>query len=62
MSLSDFLAILDIIVTVLIGFVITHMVSVRDSRTRAIKDYYIQELAEIKRDINSFTLTCLKVN
>ena len=54
MSLSDFLAILDIIVTVLIGFVITHMVSVRDSRTRAIKDYYIQELAEIKRDINSF--------
>ena len=54
MSLSDLLAILDIIVTVLIGFVITHMVSVRDSRTRAIKDYYIQELADIKKDINKF--------
>lgn len=54
MELSDFLAILDIVVTVLIGFVITHMVAVRDSRTRAIKDYYIQELASIKNDINEF--------
>lgn len=54
MSLSDFLAILDILVTILIGFVITHMVSVRDSRTRAIKDYYIKELADIKSEINEF--------
>lgn len=54
MELSDFLAILDILVTVLIGFVITHMVSVRDSRTRAIKDYYIHELSEIKSEINKF--------
>ena len=54
MVLSDFLAIIDILVTVLIGFVITHMVSVRDSRTRAIKDYYIQELADIKSEINEF--------
>lgn len=54
MELSDILAILDILVTVLIGFVITHMVSVRDSRTRAIKDYYIQELSEIKSEINRF--------
>ena len=54
MSLSDFLAILEIVITVLIGFVITHMVSVRDSRTRAIKDYYIQELSSIKSEINEF--------
>lgn len=54
MELSDFLAILDIVVTVLIGFVITHMFSVRDSRTRAIKDYYIQELASIKSEIDVF--------
>lgn len=54
MGLSDFLAILDIVVTVLIGFVITHMFSVRDSRTRAIKDYYIQELASIKYAIDDF--------
>lgn len=54
MELSDFLAILDIVVTVVLGFVITHMVAVRDSRTRAIKDYYIQELASIKKDINAF--------
>ena len=54
MALSDFLAILDIVVTVLIGFVITHVVSVRDSRTRAIKDYYIKELASIKSEIDVF--------
>lgn len=60
MELSDFLAILDIVVTVLIGFVITHMVAVRDSRTRAIKDYYIQELASIKTDINAFYSELLK--
>lgn len=60
MELSDFLAILDIVVTVLIGFVITHLVAVRDSRTRAIKDYYIQELASIKNDINLFYSELLK--
>lgn len=54
MDLSNFLAILDIVVTVFIGFVITHMVAVRDSRTRSIKDYYIQELANIKSEINDF--------
>lgn len=54
MILSDYLAILDIVVTVLIGFVITHIVSVRDSRTRAIKDYYIQELTGIKMELNDF--------
>ena len=54
MVLSDFLAIIDILVTVLIGFVITHMVYVRDSKTRAIKDYYIQELTEIRSEINEF--------
>lgn len=54
MELSDILAIMDIVVTVLIGFVITHMVSVRDSRTRAIKDYFIRELSDIKSEINAF--------
>lgn len=54
MVLADVLAILDIVITVLIGFVITHVVSVRDSRTRAIKDYYIQELTGIKSEINEF--------
>lgn len=60
MELSDLLAILDIVVTVVIGFVITHMVSVRDSRTRAIKDYYIQELAAIKSEINNFYASLFK--
>ena len=60
MELSDLLAILDIVVTIVIGFVITHMVSVRDSRTRAIKDYYIQELADIKSEINKFYASLFK--
>lgn len=60
MELSDLLAILDIVVTVVIGFVITHVVSVRDSRTRAIKDYYIQELAAIKSEINNFYASLFK--
>lgn len=60
MELSDLLSILDIVVTVVIGFVITHMVSVRDSRTRAIKDYYIQELAAIKSEINNFYSSLFK--
>lgn len=60
MELSDLLDVLDIVVTVVIGFVITHMVSVRDSRTRAIKDYYIQELAAIKSEINNFYASLFK--
>lgn len=60
MTLSDFLAVIDIVVTVLIGFVITHIVAVRDSRTRAIKDYYIQELAGIKAEISRFYADLLK--
>lgn len=60
MELSDLLAILDIVVTIVIGFVITHMVSVRDTRTRAIKDYYIQELADIKSEINNFYANIFK--
>lgn len=60
MELSDLLAILDIVVTIVVGYVITHMVSVRDSRTRAIKDYYIQELAAIKSEINNFYASLFK--
>jgi len=54
MSFSDIIALLNIVVTVLIGFVITHMVSLRDSRMRAMKDYYIDELAKIRDEICEF--------
>ena len=54
MSITDFLSLIDIGVTIIIGFVITRLVSVRDSRTRAIKDYYIRELTDIKSRINEF--------
>lgn len=54
MNLTDVLSVIDILVTVIVGFLITHIVSVRDSRVRAIKDYYIEDLSGIKAEINSF--------
>lgn len=60
MSLSDFLAVLEILITVLVGFVISHLVSVRDSRMRAIKDYYIEDLYDIKQKINEFYSSIFK--
>lgn len=60
MSISDYLSIIDILITILVGFVISHMVSLRDSRNRAVKDYYIKELSELKTEINCFYSNLLK--
>ena len=60
MAISDYLSIIDILITILVGFVISHMVSLRDSRNRAIKDYYIKELSELKTEISSFYSDLLK--
>ena len=54
MGLTDFLAILDIVVTILFGVIVTHLFSVRDSRVRALKDYYIKELSDIKTTVTGF--------
>lgn len=54
MQFSDILAIIEIIVTILFGFYITHWVSVRDSRTRSVKDIYLSQLDKIKDRVDKF--------
>lgn len=54
MSFSDILALLEIIVTILFGYYITHRVSVRDTRTRSVKDIYLNQLSEIKKRVDDF--------
>lgn len=52
MALSDILSIIEILVTIIVGFFIAHWASVRDSQHRAIKDFYISLLQEIQKDIH----------
>lgn len=54
MSFSDILALLEILVTILFGYYITHWVSVRDTRTRSVKDLYLNQLSDIKKRVDSF--------
>ena len=54
MSFSDILALLEILVTILFGYYITHWVSVRDTRTRSVKDIYLSQLSGIKKQVDSF--------
>lgn len=54
MNFSDILALLEILVTILFGYYITHWVTVRDTRTRSVKDLYIGQLSDIKRHVDSF--------
>lgn len=54
MSFSDILALLEILVTILFGYYITHWVSVRDTRTRSVKDLYLNQLSDIKKRVDTF--------
>lgn len=49
MSLSDILTVLEILITVVVGFYLAHWYSVRDSQHRAVKDYYINLLSEYQK-------------
>lgn len=51
MSTSDIIGLCDILVTIFVGFFLTHRFSVRDTRTRSVKDYYISELTSIRKNI-----------
>ena len=51
MSLSDFLTLVNIGITLIVGFYLTHWFSVRDSRHRALKDFYINEVKSLSDDI-----------
>ena len=54
MNFSDILALLEILVTILFGYYITHWVTVRDTRTRSVKDLYIGQLSAIKKQVDTF--------
>lgn len=54
MSFSDILALAEILVTILFGYYITHWVTVRDTRTRSVKDLYLGQLSDIKKQVDSF--------
>ena len=54
MSFSDILALIEILVTILFGYYITHWVTVRDTRTRSVKDLYLTQLSDIKKQVDSF--------
>ena len=53
MSLENLLGIVNIIITLYVGFYLTHKLSVRDSRSRALKDFYIDELKGILEELSS---------
>lgn len=54
MSFSDLLSLIEILVTILFGYYITHWVTVRDTRTRSVKDLYLEQLNDIKKSVDSF--------
>lgn len=51
MSLSDFLTLVNIGITLIVGFYLTHWFNVRDSRHRALKDFYINEVKSLSDEI-----------
>lgn len=54
MEVADFLSIIGIIVSIVFGFFVTHFYSIKDARTRALKDYYIEQVKAIKIRIDEF--------
>ena len=54
MSFSDILALLEILVTILFGYYIMHWVTVRDTRTRSVKELYLNRLSDIKKQVDLF--------
>lgn len=54
MEISDLLSLAEIVVTILVGYYITHWITVKDQRTRTVKDYYINQLGEIRKDVDAF--------
>lgn len=54
MSISDFLSFISIAVSIVFGLIFTHFCSIRDTRTRAFKDHYIEQLKGIKGRVGTF--------
>lgn len=54
MALSDKLALLEILVTIFIGYYITHLTNIKDAGTRCLKDYFIEILKKIRNDFDQY--------
>lgn len=54
MTIADLLTLIGILVSIIFGFFITRFCSIRDTRTRVIKDYYIEQLKQIKGRVDDF--------
>lgn len=50
MNFSDILTILEILISVVVGFYLAHWYNVRDTQHRAVKDYYINLLSNLQVD------------
>lgn len=62
MEISDLLSLSEIAVTILLGYYITHWITVKDQRTRTVNDYYISQLKDIRKDVDAFFREMLKGN
>lgn len=54
MTVADILTFVGIVVSIIFGFFITHFYSIRDARTRVLKDYYIEQVKNIKGRVDQF--------
>lgn len=54
MNLSDLISIVELLTTIVFGLYLTHWFNVKDTKTRAIKDYYINQLNKLKGDCDNF--------
>lgn len=53
MTITDILTFVGIAVSIIFGFFISHLSSIRDSRTRIIKDHYIEQIKSIKGRVDT---------
>ena len=54
MEIADILTIIGIVVSIIFGFFVTHFYSIRDARTRVLKDYYIEQVKAVKVRVDKF--------
>lgn len=54
MNISDIINIVEIIVTLILGYYISHWIAVKDQRTRSVKDYYIKSLCSMHDEVDVF--------
>lgn len=54
MELSEITGIVDILVTLVIGFWLTRYLGNRDTRSRVLKDFYIEEAKDLQNDVRIF--------